>query len=337
MPALKRHGFTLIELLVVIAIIAILIALLLPAVQSAREAARRSQCKNNLKQIGLALHNYEGTNKYFPPSGCVAGTSVSQPWSAQAVILPYIDGGSEYKKINFSYGYHHAVNTAAFPPYGIATVRIPIYMCPSDPNDRPRLNSSGVPEHRPLCYGANMGEYLIYNPVSGQIGTGALGPNASIGLRNFRDGTSSTLAFCEVKAFTPRFHDVPAMPATLPATPTSVSGAYTTGGGWSDQNGHSEWVCGRAIHNGVTTTFTPNTVVPHTQGGTSYDIDVSGMREGSSTTVNTYAIVTARSYHSGMVHSLMADGSVRAISNNIGAQVWRALGTRNGGEVLGEF
>jgi prepilin-type N-terminal cleavage/methylation domain-containing protein len=331
-----RCGFTLIELLVVIAIIAILIALLLPAVQQAREAARRSQCKNNLKQIGLALHNYEGTHQYFPPSGCVAGTSVTQPWSAQAYILPYIDGGSEYKKINFNFGYHHAVNTSAFPPFGIATVRVPIYMCPSDPNDRARLNASGVPEHRPLCYGANLGEYFIYNPTNGQIGTGALAPNGSIGLRDIRDGTSSTLAFCEVKAFTPRFHDMPTMPATPPASPAAVSGAYT-GGAWSATNGHSEWVCGRAIHNGITTTFTPNTVVPHVQAGVSYDIDVSGMREGTSATVSTTAIITSRSYHSGLVHALMADGAVRGISNHIDLQTWRALGTRNGRETVGEF
>ncbi|MBM3970657.1 MAG: DUF1559 domain-containing protein [Planctomycetes bacterium] len=333
----SRRGFTLIELLVVIAVIAILIALLLPAVQQAREAARRSQCKNNLKQIGLALHNYEANHSCFPPSGCVSGTSVTQPWSAQAYILPYIDGGSEYKKINFSFGYHHAANTSVFPPFGIATVRIPIYMCPSDPNDRVRLNASGVPEHRPLCYGANMGEYLIFNPTNGQIGTGALAPNARIGLRDFRDGSSSTIAFSEVKAFTPRFHDVPTMPATGPASPAAVSGTYTTGGGWSATNGHSEWVCGRAIHNGVTTTFTPNAEVPHLQAGVRYDIDVSGMREGSSATVNTYAIVTSRSYHPGTVHSLMADGAVRGISNNISLQTWRALGTRAGRDLVGDF
>lgn len=332
-----RRGFTLIELLVVIAVIAILIALLLPAVQQAREAARRSQCKNNLKQIGLALHNYEGTHKFFPPSGCVAGTSVSQPWSAQAQILPYIDGGNEYKKINFRFGYHHVVNTAMFPPFGIATVRVPIYMCPSDLNDRARLNASGVPEHRPLCYGANMGDYFIYNPTNGQTGTGALAPNASIGPRNFTDGLSATLAFSEVKAFTPRFHDVAAIPATPPATPAAVSGTYTSGGGWSVENGHSEWVCGRAIHNGVTTTFTPNTVVPHVQSGVTYDIDVSGMREGASTTVNTYGIITSRSHHTGLVHSLMVDGAVRGINNTINAQAWRALGTRNGREPVGDY
>ncbi len=333
----KNRGFTLIELLVVIAIIAILIALLLPAVQQAREAARRSQCKNNMKQIGLALLNYEGTHKMFPPSGCVAGTSVTQPWSAQAFILPYVDGGAEYKKINFSFGYHHAVNTAAFPPFGIATVRVPIYMCPSDNNDRARINASGVAEHRPLCYAANMGEYLIFNPVNGQVGTGAIAPNGRIGLRDFRDGTSSTLAFCEVKAFTPRFQDMPTMPAAAPATPAAVSGTYTMGGAWSAQNGHTEWVCGRAIHNGVTTTFTPNTVVPHIQAGVNYDIDVTGMREGTSTTVSTSAIITSRSHHTGMVHSLMVDGAVRGISNNISVTTWRALGTRGGREPIGEF
>jgi prepilin-type N-terminal cleavage/methylation domain-containing protein len=139
----RRAGFTLIELLVVIAIIAVLIALLLPAVQQAREAARRTQCKNNLKQLGIALHNYLSTHSVFPPSGCISmATTSQQPWSAQAFVLPYLEGNNIYANIDFSLGYHHPVNTSAYPPFGPAATRVPVLICPSDPNDRPRMSAA---------------------------------------------------------------------------------------------------------------------------------------------------------------------------------------------------
>ena len=103
-----RKGFTLIELLVVIAIIAVLIALLLPAVQAAREAARRSQCVNNMKQLGLALHNYHSAIGQFPPGGCVSGVTVCGngnlwgAWSAQAMMLPYMEQTAVYNSLNFA-------------------------------------------------------------------------------------------------------------------------------------------------------------------------------------------------------------------------------------------
>jgi len=127
------RGFTLIELLVVIAIIAILVALLLPAVQQAREAARRSSCKNNLKQIGLALHNYLDTYTAFPPSICLdnpIGASTGGQWSVHARILPYIEQAALYDAADLNADY-----TAGQPP---ANVRVPTYLCPSDPNDRDR-------------------------------------------------------------------------------------------------------------------------------------------------------------------------------------------------------
>ncbi|ADG69639.1 protein of unknown function DUF1559 [Planctopirus limnophila DSM 3776] len=332
-----RSAFTLIELLVVIAIIAILIALLLPAVQQAREAARRTQCKNNLKQLGLALHNYHDAFSVFPPSGCIDRNSTSQqPWSAQAFILPYLDGGTIYSKMNFSLGYHHAVNTSVYPPFGPAATKVSVLICPSDPGDRARLNSSGTPEHYPLCYAMNIGRYLIYDPNNGQNGGAAFAPNGKLTTASFTDGTSNTMAMAEVKAFTPRFHDTTGV-ATEPTAPSQVSGTYTAGGAWSAVNGHTEWVCGRAIHTGFTTTFGPNTSVPHVEAGVTYDIDVSSNREGTSLTAPTYGIITSRSYHEGIVQSLLMDGSVRAVSENIDQGIWRALGTRSGGEVLGEI
>ncbi len=328
-----QHAFTLVELLVVIAIIGLLIALLLPAVQAAREAARRAHCSNNLKQLGLAMHNYATALQVFPPSSIVFGGSTNEPWSGQAFMLPYVEGGNVYSRINFSLGYHHPANNALLPPYGVAATRVPVLMCPSEIQDRPRMDSSGTtPYHYPLNYGLSVGTYLVFNPVTGADGGAAFSPNARHTPASMLDGLSNTLAMAEVKAFTPRFHDAVGIPTTPPLAPTDVSSSYT-GGSWSANSGHTEWVCGRAIHTGFTTTFTPNTLVPHVVGGTTYDIDVSSSREGRNATDPTYAIVTSRGYHPGMVNVLLMDGSVRPISNTIELAVWRALGTRAGGEM----
>jgi hypothetical protein len=127
------------------------------------------------------------------------------------------------------------------------------------------------------------------------------------------------------------------MPATPPVLPEDVSVGYTGGGAWSATNGHTEWVCGRAIHHGFTTTFTPNTVVPYTVSGIVYDIDVSSRREGINATDPTYGIITSRSYHPGTVQALLMDGSVRAISDSIERTTWQTLGSRAGGEVVPKF
>ncbi|MFM2001146.1 MAG: hypothetical protein RI963_572 [Planctomycetota bacterium] len=113
-------AFTLVELLVVIAIIGVMVGLLLPAVQAAREAARRMSCQNNLQQLGLALHNYESTHRVFPPS-TVATAPSSVHWSGQSFLLPFVEGGNSYSRIDLG---------------GIASTRIPVLMCPSEVNDR---------------------------------------------------------------------------------------------------------------------------------------------------------------------------------------------------------
>ncbi len=332
----SRPAFTLVELLVVIAIIGVLVALLLPAVQAAREAARRMSCQNNLKQLGLALHNYQSTVGAFPPSSIVFGGSTNQPWSGQALLLPFIEQSSVQSLINYSVGYHHPDNTSNSPPHGVAALRVPTFMCPSDIGDRPRVNSEGVPYHYPLSYTLSVGLYQIFNPVNGQDGGAAFAPNSRLTPASFVDGLSNTMAMAEVKAFTPRYHDATDVPTVPPETPEEVSGQYT-GGAWSPTNGHSEWVCGRSIHTGFTTTFVPNTVVPHVVDGREYDINVSSSREGRNATDVTYGIITSRSYHSGIVNVLMMDGSVRSVSDNIRRSTWRALGTRAGNEVIGEF
>ncbi len=328
-----RRGFTLIELLVVIAIIGILIALLLPAVQAAREAARRARCSNSLKQLGLALHNYATALQVFPPSSIVFGGSTNEPWSAQSFLLPYVEAGTVYSRINFSLGYHHPSNDALLPPYGVAATRVGVLMCPSETQDRPRLDSAGVPYHYPLNYALSVGTYLIFNPVTRADGGAAFAPNSQMTPASITDGLSNTLAMAEVKTFNPRFHDAVGIPATPPPSPANVSASYT-GGAWSATSGHTEWVCGRAIHTGFTTTFTPNTRVPHTVGGVTYDIDVSSSREGRNMTDPTYGIITSRSFHPGIVNVLLMDGSVRPLSSTIELASWRALGTRAGGEVV---
>ncbi len=335
----RLRGFTLIELLVVIAIIAILIALLLPAVQQAREAARRSQCKNNLKQLGLALHNYLDTHRSFPPSGVTNGGGGGN-WSAQAFLLPFLEGTNIYNKIDFNRGYNDPNNTGVTPgSIHVKIMRIPVLICPSDPNDRQRLNA-GVPEHYPLNYAVGRGTYLVRNPDTRFDGGAAFAYEGVTRDRDFTDGLSNTVGMSEVKCFTPRFHDSCALDGSLTPSPSSLGAALGTSG-WSTENGHTEWVSGNTIHSGFTTTFTPNTKVLHVVGGVTYDIDATSRREASAastcSTPATYAVVTSRSYHAGTVNSLLMDGGVRTISENINLQTWKNLGQRADGNVIGEY
>lgn len=328
-----KRGFTLIELLVVIAIIAILIALLLPAVQSAREAARRSQCKNNLKQIGVALHNYLDSHKSFPPSGSIrAGTTFSGnngSWSIHGRLLPYLEGKNVYQQVNLTVAWDNAINFNT----GVPLLRIPIYFCPSDPNDIPRTNS-GAPFTRPITYGFNMGTWLIWDPATGQGSDGVFWMNSSTNPASIRDGLSFTLGAAEVKAFTSYFRntaDPGATPPTSPAvlTPFAAGAQFKLGPATNDNTGHTEWCDGRVHHEGFTTVFRPNTFVAYTHtDGNTYDIDYNSRQEGSHLTQRTYAAVTSRSYHAGIVQSLLMDGSTRSISDKLDLSVWRALGTR---------
>jgi prepilin-type N-terminal cleavage/methylation domain-containing protein len=333
-----RRGFTLIELLVVIAIIAILIALLLPAVQQAREAARRTQCRNNLKQIGLALHNYLDAHSAFPPSYCaVPGvtTTVGGQWSAFARILPYLDQANLQNLINWSVGYSTQVN--------VAITRIPGYLCPSEPNDVVRVNpSTGVPRDYPASYVVNFGTWKIYDPANGTGGDGAFFPNSKMRPANFTDGMSNTLCASEAKAFTPYLRNTSDDPgATLPASP-SFAAAFSGDGcciGTSLQlnTGHTEWADGLCQQSGFTTAFGPNTRIPHSVAGVEYDIDYVSWREGTTASRVTYAALPARSHHEGMVHAMLMDGSVRSTSENISRQLWQWLGTRAGSEVVSDF
>lgn len=332
-------AFTLVELLVVIAIIGILVSLLLPAVQAAREAARRMQCQNHLKQIGLAMHNYESTNGRFPPTATIAmvgAVNTNASWSIHGRILPYLEQGNVYNQVDLSVAWD---NQAA-----ISGLKIPIYSCPSDPgSDKHRDVSPKLASPLyPTTYGFNFGTWMVYHPVSGQIGDGAFGPNSRIGFRDFLDGNSNTLMAAEVKAQQYYGRNEPpiggdAMPL---ATPEAVAAKVPTSFAWCRPNGHTEWPDGRVHHEGFTTTSGPNGVVriaaASDQCPAGADIDYTSQQEGTSGTVATYAVITSRSYHPGVVNVTLMDGSVRSISEYVDLNVWRALGTRAGGEVASD-
>ncbi len=320
----RQSAFTLVELLVVIAIIGILIALLLPAVQAAREAARRSQCSNNLKQIGVALHVFENTHREFPSS---FGGSQGTDWSAQARILPYLEQVALHDSVDYDQPYSAAVLPDGSP---LAAFRVPTYQCPSEPNDEVRMKN-GAPVHYPLNYAMNLGTWLVHRPTDQQGGDGAFQPYRRLKPRDMLDGLSNTMAATEVKAYMPYFRNAAHDPPTMPALPADIC---SLAGDFKSSSGHTEWVDGRAHQTGFTTEFAPNTHVPCEQGGQEYDVDWTNQQEGKSPTVPTFAAVTARSHHAGVVNTLLVDGSVRAISETVELSVWRALSTRAGGEVV---
>ena len=325
-----NRGFTLVELLVVIAVIGVLIALLLPAVQAAREAARNSQCKNNLKQIGLALHNYESATRQFPasfitPKGFPVNPTSADSWCVQARLLPYLEEGNLFDKAIFDLSYGAPENLQ------VKISRIATYMCPSEVNDRMRLDSSGNPEHYPINYGVNLGDWFVWNPQSNQGGKGAFHPNSKITHGSFLDGTSKTLAFAEVKAYTAYYRNAASANPPLPTSPAQVC---TLGGDFKKDSGHTEWADARAHQTGFTAVFAPNTKVICTVGGVNYDVDWNNQQEGKSGTVPTFAAVTARSYHPGGVNVLLMDGSVRSANENIELATWRGMSTRASGEVV---
>jgi len=331
LPCASGRGFTLVELLVVIAIIATLVGVLLPAVQAAREAARRMACQNNLRQLGLAVLNHENTRRSFPPSAQAVAEAGKAPWSGQALLLPFMEGDSLFKRIDFTKPYSDQVNKDLFPPNGVAAQRVDSFVCPSEPNARPVLDSATqLPKYFPLNYALNTGGYFVYDPAGKTAGNGAFAPFTRLKPASFADGLSRTLAMAEVKAFTPRCQDVAALPTTAPDTPAAI--AALMGPNWSADGGHTEWVCGRTLHIGFTTTFPPNTVVPYERDGKIHDVDISSIREGVVPAGPTYAVATSRSHHAGGVNASFMDASVRMVQAEIDPATWKALGSRAGGE-----
>ena len=310
------RGFTLIELLVVIAIIAVLIALLLPAVQQAREAARRVQCKNNMKQIGLALHNYHDSNNKIPLTSVFVPANRAPNNYGQGVLvrlLPYLEQQNVYSTFNFDIPIHLAPRIRD---------RLPVYRCPSEPvNDSQGVGAS---------YALNQGEWFVWNPNTGEYGSGLFNPNASLTFASVSDGLSATLAVAEVRVWT-LMRNGGSLPAGMNAPRPDNEADLQAMPGTNNGRSHVNWVTGTVDDTGFTTTMSPN----------GSKIDFLSVRENQNgqaiVTDITYAAVLSRSYHTGMVHVLLLDGSVRSISENIDIFVWRALGSRAGGEIVGEF
>lgn len=324
-------GFTLVELLVVIAIIGILIALLLPAIQSAREAARRMACQNNVKQLALATLNYESTVKALPPALLYFGPGDprNSKWSAQARLLPFLEEENFESQIDYSRDYE----TMKLGDALIGAHRINGYLCPSEEQDVVRVDANGNAVHYPINYGLNRGVWRVFDPTGRLADNGAIQANDGTRLRHITDGTSQTLLVAEVKAYTPYFRDQSLNQPTPPASPGDICGL---GGSLKSDSGHTEWVDGRVHQSGFTATFPPNTSVACTQTGQTYDVDWTSKREGVDPGEITYSAVTSRSYHSGgAVNVAMVDGSIHTMGDAVDVEVWRALGTRNGGEAHG--
>lgn len=329
----QRSGFTLVELLVVIAIIGVLISLLLPAVQMAREAARRTQCANNLRQASLAMHNFEGTNRHFPASWSLTQPTASgaiDGWSAQARILPYLEQANLASVINYELSYNLADNVmVGGKVQKLSGFRVPTYICPNEQRDEPRLSGT-TPVHYPINYAVNLGVWYVYDPATRKPGHGAFTPVTGFSSGSFSDGMSNTLMFAEVKAFTPYFRNV-GLPGDV--TAPAPSEICALGGDFKTDTGHTEWVDGRAHQIGFTSLFTPNTKVLCQRGGATYDVDWTNIQEGISPTVKTFAAITSRSYHPTGVNVALMDGSVRFVPNHIDIVVWRAFSTRALGEI----
>jgi len=342
---MRRSAFTLIELLVVIAIIGVLVSLLLPAVQQAREAARRTQCRNNLKQLGLALHNYESTHSTFPPN-LVPGGNYNYSagnWGVLAYLTPFLDQTPLYNLMNLDAPTYCQVGGAheiCDPNNKLAAAfTLPLFLCPSDKSES-LGGGYGVASIGPTNYVANLGSGLKTTAQGDRHGSpydadGVMFANSRIRIADITDGTSNTAAMSEsllgdgaesATGATP-----PADPqrvyAYLSSYPSSLTdSACSSATSWNvDRRRGFLWFSGEIRNASYNHYYLPN---DHR-----WDC-ISNAMELGWTAIGWRA---ARSLHEGGVNVLMCDGSVRFVGENISLTTWRALGTRSGGEVLGEF
>lgn len=340
---MRRAGFTLIELLVVIAIIAVLVALLLPAVQQAREAARRTQCKNNLKQIVLAMHNYHETAGQFPIEvSWSQQQNLNGSFSDKFFMLPYLDRSPEYNLTNVNIPPWDSGGWTGNSNIASTSARLPVFNCPSQTqlthggaaNFTYAINH-GTSYHAPhfggigsqrVCWDGDHNGIASF--VGGPGGSFWLTADQPVKMASVTDGTSNTAAYSEFvieqqgttpQAIKTQVHTWASGTDTASTrlnclTKTALSGRQGQRGSswaWSFMGEGSGY---------------NHTMMPNEQPCHSWSDDWGG---GS--------LMSASSQHPGGVHVALCDGSVRFISNSINNQTWWALGTRGEGEVAGEF
>ncbi len=351
----KRPGFTLVELLVVIAIIGILVGLLLPAVQAAREAARRMQCSNNIRQLGLAAHNFESALRYFPPRrhsivlpnpATGVPTTYSSDASVQALILPYIEQGNKSAQFNMNYGVNSdAPLNSSFPALLNANQAarigdVPSYVCPSDPSSAQQPGDFGRSNYMASMGGSSSylggttldGIFAMANPAAGQVMKGASHGSIS-------DGTSNTAMFSEVRRGSFPSTAINQFDNTTAFVLLAYTGIQITDGRTvpqclpNGQNTTGSWIryTGLQYYRALPFTF----MYTHT-------LPINWNRKAQAPTQQRYSCgnanfdaghIAASSNHTGGANSCFADGSVRFVSDSAEFVTWQATGSKAGGEV----
>lgn len=344
LKAVYRRGMTLIEMLVVIAIIGILVALLLPAVQSAREAARRMQCQNHLKQIGLAMHNYHSAHRCFPAGRMrTLIDGKGRCFSAYAHLLPFLEAATLYDQIDFN------ANPDDPAANGIPLSQtIPFFLCPSDSSRVLQSNTvNGVIVNSAVHnYPLNTGTTYPLSPRNpgGVPVTGVFFENSWLRLAEITDGTSSTVCISETI-------QAEGGPSTWDGV-SRTNGFVLTAGNDNATNGPeltdyasqchqaglllqqtrgSRWLYGAPGHSMYNHMRPPNDPDIDCRGGLPHSTRTNFWWDRLSLNV------AARSRHPGGVNTLYCDGHVQFVGNTVDAIVWQSLGSRNGGEVVGEF